>query len=147
MTAPQALSDFLGTWDIERRIDSDRPGQGGRFRGTATISARESGALYHEKGRLMLPDGTGFLAERRYHWSADGTGGIAVRFDDGRPFHRIGLGAPGARDDHLCAADMYRVAYGFSRWPLWQSRWQVTGPAKDYLMVSDYRRSAASDLS
>ena len=63
-----------------------------------------------------------------------------VAFHDGRPFHRFAAGESGAGTDHLCGADLYRVAYDWSAWPDWRAVWEVTGPRKDYRMESRYRR-------
>ena len=76
-------------------------------------------------------------AERRYLWHTEGAE-IVVRFADERPFHRFSPAAPAA--SHWCAPDTYRVRYDFAHWPLWQAQWDVTGPRKDYLMISRYER-------
>ncbi len=94
-----------------------------------------------EEGRLDL-GGASFQATRVYLWRADGDG-IAVLFEDGRAFHRFT--PQGAADSaHWCDPDDYRVSYDFSRWsvnrPIWTAEWRVTGPRKDYVMLSTYRR-------
>ena len=61
-----------------------------------------------------------------------------MRFVDERAFHRFSPDAPQA--SHFCAPDTYRVAYDFTQWPLWQARWQVKGPRKDYEMIACYER-------
>ncbi|MCA8879781.1 MAG: trigger factor [Rhodobacteraceae bacterium] len=136
-SGPRALDDFLGRWQVMREI-TGRPGPA-RFEGEAEISPIESGARYAETGILTLAGGQAFRAERVYLWSRR-PGGIAVSFDDGRPFHEIGLNGSRPEARHPCGADLYRVAYDFTRWPDWDSRWDVTGPAKDYRIVTRYRR-------
>lgn len=97
-------------------------------------------ADYHEAGHLILGDAPPLRAERRYLWRQEGAE-IAVFFADGRPFHDIDPDAgPDTEVQHLCGADLYSVRYDFARWPDWQARWTVRGPAKDYTMTTDYAR-------
>ncbi|MEC3861670.1 DUF6314 family protein [Mesobacterium sp. TK19101] len=126
------LADFEGRWRLERVIE-DRLGGPARFSGEAAFVPDGIGLVYEERGWLDAPAGR-FQAERRYLWREDGQG-IVVCFDDGRFFHRIGAEAA-----HWCEADDYRVRYDFSGWPVWRAVWRVTGPRKDYLMDSVYRR-------
>jgi len=62
-----------------------------------------------------------------------------VRYKDGRPFHDFLADRPEAT--HVCGEDRYRVSYDFAA-DTWLSRWQVSGPAKDYVMTTRYRRLA-----
>ena len=110
-----------------------------RFAGLAEITAEGDGATCREAGTLTLAGGQGFRAERVYLWRP-APGGIEVRFDDGRPFHRIRLGPEAAEAEHLCAADLYRVRYDFAAWPDWRAVWRVTGPAKDYRAETLWQR-------
>ena len=68
--------------------------------------------------------------------------GIAVFFADGRAFHRFVPAADTVEADHWCDPDTYKVRYDFSRWPVWQAEWRVTGPRKDYVMQSVYTSDA-----
>ena len=79
-------------------------------------------------------------AERRDLWRQDGSR-IVVDFADGRPFHDFRPDSPEA--SHRCDPDSYAVRYDFRAWPIWCSTWRVTGPRKDYDMVSTYTRSHA----
>ena len=65
-----------------------------------------------------------------------------VDYADGRPFHEFDPARP--RAAHWCDPDDYRVRYDFTRWPLWRAEWEVRGPRKDYLMMTDYRRDDAA---
>lgn len=134
------LTDFTGLWRLERRItdrlDTPKPSNG-RFTGVARFTRDGDGLRLTEEGRLEL-GAAQFKATRVYLWHADGDA-IAVRFEDGRPFHRFTpQGAPDSA--HWCDPDDYRVTYDFARWPVWTSEWRVTGPRKDYVMRSEYRR-------
>ena len=130
------LSDFTGRWTLARTIDDRLTGQAGRFTGTASFTPDGAGLSYEEEGILSLGTAPPMHATRRYLWRQDGPR-IAVCFPDGRAFHDF---APGtAEAAHWCDPDSYRVAYDFARWPDWTATWEVTGPRKDYRMVSRYR--------
>lgn len=133
------LTDFMGIWSIERRIDDRHGGTWMQFSGQADFNHSGEGLAYVEHGRLTMPGQPEMLAERRFFWRAE-PHGIAVIFDDGRPFHVIETGLhPAARHD--CAPDVYQVHYDFAAWPEWRAVWDVTGPRKAYRMVSAYRRT------
>ena len=83
------------------------------------------------------------LPVRRYRWRDGGAGTIDVLFDDGRFFHRFDAEDPAPGASHACAPDLYRVRYDFRRWPRWQAEWWVSGPRKDYRMVSAYSPAPA----
>lgn len=134
------IEGFSGLWRIERRIEDRLAGRGGRFAGTLRIGPLGGGTFEAlETGTLELDGAAPLAAERRHLWRADGDG-IAVLFPDGRPFHRIGPG-PAPAATHLCGADLYRVAYDFSGWPVWRALWRVTGPRKDYTLDSTLDRA------
>ncbi|MCR8546323.1 DUF6314 family protein [Salipiger sp. P9] len=130
------LEAFFGEWRLEREI---RQGDGGdgRFEGVARWLPEGEGALYVEEGALLLPSGR-FAAERRYRWDRD----LRVFFEDGRFFHQVP--AEGGPAGHWCDPDQYDVEYGFGDWPVWWARWRVTGPRKDYVMLSRYARLTAA---
>lgn len=129
------LSDFAGGWRLARRIEDARAGLTGRFEGQAVFRPGAGGLVVTETGVLRYGAGQPVQAERRYIWRV-AAGGIAVFFDDGRPFHRFSPAAPEARHD--CAPDLYHVRYDFSVWPRWRVVWHVTGPRKNYVMTSDH---------
>ena len=132
-------ADFEGHWTVARRIADRHGAQSGRFEGRARLAPEGCGLAYHETGMLHLGPAATFRAERRYLWRFE-EGAVAVRFADGRPFHRFVPKGQAAGTDHPCGADLYRVEYDFTGWPAWESRWRVTGPAKDYEMVTFYTR-------
>ena len=129
--------DFAGRWRIDKRIDDRHAGQGGRFTGTGTFAPEGRPGLWRqaEDGELTLGTGPAFAARRAYLWAWDAAG-VAVHFDDGRPFHRFVPDGLAAGTDHPCGADLYRVTYDFTLWPRWRATWEVTGPRKDYTMVA-----------
>jgi Family of unknown function (DUF6314) len=132
------LPDFLGTWLIERTIE-DRLGPPGRFEGVARLAPDCDGLRYREEGTLRLGDGPAMAAHRDYLWRSWGDR-IEVLFADGRPFHAFAPSGRAPGTDHPCGRDLYRVTYDFTAWPAWETDWIVTGPAKDYRMVTAYRR-------
>lgn len=135
--APQELADFAGSWQLERTISDRAGGPDGRFEGTARLSHGRNGLIYEEAGELSLAGQQPVNATRRYLWCEAVPGRIAVSFEDGRPFHEFLL-AGAAEANHFCPPDHYRVRYDFLAWPVWSARWQVTGPRKDYLLVSQF---------
>ncbi len=130
------LSDFAGEWTLAREIA--QPGAGlARFEGRVCFTPDGTGLAYHETGTLTLPGAAPMRAERAYLWREEGAE-IVVLFSDGRPFHRFDPAMPAAH--HWCDPDDYRVRYHFAAWPDWRAEWRVTGPRKDYVMRSRYRR-------
>lgn len=137
------LEAFTGEWVLEREIEDVRAGRTGRFSGRATFRPAAAGGLaYREEGTLAFGDGPAMTATRDYLWRDAGAGVIEVLFGDGRFFHRFMPEEEAPGDLHHCDPDVYRVRYDFARWPFWRAEWRVTGPRKDYAMVSGYRRGA-----
>lgn len=132
-----ALMEFAGPWRVERRIDDRQAGAQGHFVGQALLAPDGAGLLYREEGLLSFPGMAPMQATRSYLWRTQADE-IAVFFEDGRRFHVIG---ETGQDRHWCDPDIYDVHYDFSRWPEWSARWDVSGPRKDYTMVSHYRRA------
>jgi len=136
------LEAFAGDWEVERDIEDMRDGRTGRFTGRARFAPVPAGLAYHEAGRLRLGDGPEMTATRDYLWRDGGAGAIEVLFGDGRLFHRFLPDAPDPGAEHACPPDSYRVRYDFSRWPRWRAEWRVSGPRKDYAMLSRFHRAA-----
>ena len=141
VAAPRELRDFAGRWQLRRRIEDALASE--LLAGEGTVDLRPApggGLIYDEEIRLAAPGRPALRGTRRYLWQPV-PGGIAVVFEDGRPFHRIALGAAEAEDRHDCAPDLYRVRYDFSGWPIWSARWEVAGPRKSYVMASVFTRA------
>jgi hypothetical protein len=132
-----ALADLEGRWTLDRRIDDRRAGLTGRLTGTCVWRPDGQGLVQHETGILHYGDAAPIRAERRYLWRADGEG-LAVFFEDGRPFHRIGPGR--TSDTHDCAPDTYDVTYVFDGPAAFSTTWAVAGPRKDQVIHSLYTR-------
>ena len=132
-----SLADLAGRWALDRRIDDRRAGLTGRLSGTCVWRAEGEGFVQHETGVLHYGDAPPIRAERRYLWRAEGDG-LAVFFEDGRPFHRLGPGR--TSDRHVCTPDTYDVTYVFDGVDAFSTTWVVTGPRKDQLIHSLYTR-------
>ena len=128
------MEDFAGVWRLSRRITHD-DGTMGAFEGTATLAPDGVGLRYEEEGLLTLPGHPPMAASRAHLWRR-APEGVAVLFEDGRPFHRIDLSGPRPEAVHLCGADTYRVAYDLAAWPEWSAAWRVDGPRHAYRLVS-----------
>jgi hypothetical protein len=131
------LKDFTGRWQVAREITDHRSRAPAQFTGIAEFTPDDAGLAYLETGQLSLPGQPPFHAERRYHWR-EGADGFDVHFDDGRFFHSVDPDSPTAQ--HWCDPDTYDVTYDFHAWPIWSSRWTVTGPRKAYDMITTYTR-------
>jgi hypothetical protein len=131
------LADLEGRWSLERRIDDRRAGLTGRLEGTCTWRPDAAGLVQEEAGTLHYGEAPPIRAERRYLWRAEGDA-LAVYFEDGRAFHRLGPGR--VSDRHDCAPDTYDVAYVFESVSMFSTTWRVTGPRKDMVIHSLYTR-------
>ena len=138
------LAAFEGLWTLTRTIEDISAGQRGRFLGTARLTPTPGGLAYVEEGRLTLAAAPPMAASRRYLWRAAGAA-IEIDFEDGRFFHAFPAAEPRPEASHFCDPDHYAVRYDFTPWPDWRAEWRVTGPRKDYRMVSDYRRGGVAD--
>ena len=130
------LADFQGLWRLDRVI-RQADGAEAVFAGSARFTPVAAGLAYDEAGQLVLSGQPPMQATRRYLWRAEG-GRIAVDYADGKAFHDFDPQAAEAR--HFCDPDTYLVRYDFTGWPRWRAEWRVTGPRKDYLLISDYKR-------
>lgn len=134
------LAGFLaGRWRIERRIADRRSSTTGRLMGEALFAPAPYGLRYEEWGTLVFGVHRG-EAGRGHRFVLDPAGAAEVRFDDGRPFHRLDLSRGRADVVHDCPPDRYRGRYrviGRDRWAL---AWLVHGPRKRLLIGTRYLR-------
>lgn len=141
MAAPTSLWAFEGHWTLNREIADHSGGPDGVFQGNAVFARAGQHLDYQETGTLALGEATPMVATRRFIWRQE-RGCLQIDYDDGRPFHGVPFGVDEPEATHLCAPDRYEVAYDFKDWPSWTARWQVSGPRKDYVMISRYTRKA-----
>ena len=136
------LMDFAGAWRLSRRIRHD-DGAEASFEGVATLASDGVGLSWREEGMLRLPGRAPMTAARTYLWRP-APEGVAVHFEDGRPFHRIDLRCPRPADLHRCGADLYRVAYDLAAWPVWRACWRVDGPRHAYAIETRHEPLAGA---
>ncbi|MFQ5564896.1 MAG: DUF6314 family protein [Paracoccaceae bacterium] len=127
---------FRGPWQMVRIIENVAEGVIGEFWGECAFTPDGAGLTCREQGVLRFR-GADYHSSRVSLWRFPGQGRIEVRYEDGRPFHDFPEERPEAT--HLCGDDRYRVSYDFGA-GTWLSRWEVKGPAKDYVMTTRYRR-------
>jgi len=140
-----SLRDFVGRWSLTREIADAASGRGGNLLGEAVFRPEGDHLIYEERGELSMEGLAPLLAERRYIWRPGEGNSIDVHFEDGRPFHRIGLHQTMPFDTHFCAPDVYDMVYDFRTWPEWECRTRVEGPRKTYRLISRYRYQAPLD--
>ena len=131
---------LLGPWRLARLIDDRRAGQRGGLRGRAVFAAEGAGLRHGETGRLRLGIHTG-PARQDYRYLFPRPDLAEARFADGRPFHDLDLSRGHWEAEHLCGDDLYRGTFHALGRDLLVVSWAVTGPRKDYAMVSRYRRA------
>jgi len=137
MAGLNTLWSLAGRYRLERRIVHD-DGCEDRLSGTCTFTRAGPRLIQEESGTLETAEGR-FEATRRYVWT-EAQGRLEVYFEDMRPFHSIPLGVHRPETTYLCPPDRYAVAYDFTGWPDWESRWTVEGPRKGYVMTNRLTR-------
>lgn len=128
---------LLGSWVFERVVDDRLAGRRLDVTGTATFTQEPSHISWVEHGTLLGQgaDPVPVSQTRRLERASDGR--WWVLFADGREFHPWGVGID---LEHACAPDAYRGHV--DRAPEgWHVRWAATGPAKNYVIDTDYRRA------
>ena len=135
------LKSFLkGEWKLERRLDDRRAGQQGILSGVAVFAAEAEALRYEEAGQLAIGGHEG-PAEQIYRYLFVAPGRAEVQFRDGRFFHDLDLSGGSWSVTHLCAPDRYDGAFTALDGDSWRVVWRVTGPRKDLILDSSYRRA------
>lgn len=137
------LREFLsGNWSLDRLIIDRARRTSGRYRGEAKFSPSGPDLLYEETGTLILGGHRG-QAEQTYRYDfPDGNRRALVRFGDGRPFHDLDLSSGQDRKHYRCPPDLYEGVFVALGPAAWKTEWKVTGPRKDYDLVTMYSRQA-----
>jgi len=100
----------------------------------------DGGLTVREEGTMRWPTFTG-PATREYLLKPAGRPDLMdVFFADGRPFHRMSFTPEANLDNHWCDPDTYRVAYTVEGPDRFSYSWDVSGPHKDLLLVSELKR-------
>ncbi|MFD4633177.1 DUF6314 family protein [Streptomyces sp. NPDC058284] len=146
---PETLAFLTGEWRVERTVRDLADGSEGRFTGTTLFSplpAPESGGLLHQESGTFTWHGIARPAERTLRFLPGEAAGTArVEFADGRFFHDLDLRTGRWTTDHPCVSDLYRGEFEVAAADRWRTRWRVGGPAKDLLLVTEYRRAVRAE--
>lgn len=141
---PNLKAFLLGGWELDRLVVDRAGAMTGRLQGHASFTSAPRGLLYKERGTLTFGQHRG-TAEQTYLFEfAEGDARATVRFRDGRPFYALDLRDGRDRARHDCDPDLYEglfIALGPAGW---RSEWKVTGPRKDYDLVTTYSRSSSA---
>lgn len=138
------LKEFLsGSWSLDRLVIDHARTTIGRFRGEATFSPSGPDLLYEETGTLIFGEHRGQAGQTYRFDFPEGDGRARVRFRDGRPFHDLDLSTGQDRPCHPCPPDTYDGTFLALGPAAWRTEWKVTGPRKDYDLVTTYSRQAA----
>lgn len=133
---------LAGRWRLDRIIHDRRQRRTGRVAGCLTVTpdAADAATLWLQEEGEMVLGGQRYPVSRRVAWQAIGPGCFDVTFEDGRPFHSLRFTDGRAVAHHDCGADRYDVQYRAGAHG-WMSCWRVTGPAKDYRMLTRHLRA------
>lgn len=121
-----------GRWMFDRTIDDRFAGEQSRVTGTTEFASEPDGRIRWSETGVMEWQGKRLPVSRTLFIEPRETGWF-VTFHDGRDFH------PWATDEeveHPCGADFYRGLIEPSPSGPWHITWSVSGPAKDYTMVT-----------
>ncbi len=127
---------FAGRWGMQRLILNVPDKVVGEFWGEAEFLPDDQGLTCRESGVLRF-EGQDFQSGRVLLFRFPKPGRVSVAFEDGREFHEFDVARPEAV--HTCDPDVYMVHYRFES-DSWETRWEVHGPKKDYVMETRYSR-------
>lgn len=123
---------------MSRTIDDRAKSEQSTVDGATALALEPDGRIrWSEQGTLRTADRVLpvsrvlFVEQREDAWF--------VTFEDGRDFHPW---APGDEVVHPCAPDTYVGQVDVPDPDRWTVRWDVTGPAKDYTMLTVLSRAA-----
>lgn len=132
------LVAFLaGRWTVDRHLFEGETR--GTFAGVAEFTRDGDGLVWDERGRLRWQRYDGEAYRRLL--VAPVEDGWEVRFDDGRLFHPIDLGAGRFEAFHPCGEDLYEGTYRVVGQDELLVRWLMRGPRTDQEIISRYRRA------
>jgi hypothetical protein len=146
----RVLEMLRGHWTIARRITPGR-----HFTGTASFTALAADSLlYRENGRLLLDNRTELDGENHYVYALR-NGDIEISFADGlskgKRFIAISLPVDHSKafpfvsvDRHMCRLDTYEATFRMHDPDMFSMTYAVSGPKKDYISRSVYRRPERS---
>lgn len=137
-SATGIFSLLEGEWQQERTITS-----GGHYTGKANFTRLDEITLiYREEGTLTLEGGYTNTVHRDYIFKREDDR-IGVYFAEKPPrlFHHLTFDSQAlAKAEHLCSPDTYQSAYRIINPDSFTISHDVTGPRKNYTMVTHYAR-------
>ena len=133
---------FSGAWRASRKLNGEP-----FFSGNATFTAAGNNdlILYREEGFADHPGGFSALAFREYYFAIS-PGAFRIYFDQEQRslFNSVQLfsrdGCYVGSGLHYCGQDTYESEYSFHNKDLWVWNHKVSGPKKEYLLETEYRR-------
>jgi hypothetical protein len=143
---------LLGSWSIERQIYIRQSGLlHAVARGECTFEAKQNipeHLEYAERGKLKIGDETSEIPfTRRFNYQFVSTRQMEVFFGDGpdtgksyQSYHYESPDKWVAEDVHLCGSDNYEGIYEFSSENSFSLSTVIKGPAKDFLIITEYKR-------
>lgn len=154
---------WAGAWAITRRIPEEGASLEGQAVFTPSVTVGEASPHhlhYYEAGKLVLQNGQGFDAERRYDFTCQ-KDSVLIYFADGadkgkffqdlrqQGDHPGATLSPSPSDlvltgHHLCVRDHYRTWYIIRGLNDFEVTHEVKGPAKNYTSTTCYRRLSPS---
>ncbi len=134
------LRGFLrGRWRLERRILDRHARSCGFLSGEAEYQDHDQDLDYREAGTLSFGGGQ-FAVSRSYRYRFSETQAAEVRFEHGGLFHELDLSQGPWLVTHHCGGDLYRGRFRVLAADSWVVAWRATGPRKDQVLKSRYRR-------
>ena len=137
---PNLKAFLLGSWKVDRIVIDRAHAMTGGLKGEATFRPCAGGLLYEEHGTLTLGEHCGRAEQSYLYEFPEGDGRASVRFRDGRAFYELDLSRGQDRVCHACHPDLYDGVFIALSSTTWQSEWKVTGPRKDYDLLTTYTR-------
>ncbi|MFV1849517.1 MAG: DUF6314 family protein [Porticoccaceae bacterium] len=151
-TAAEIFAALAGNWSLERDL-----GEVGRFVGDVSFHVAEPDKpnllRYREEGFLTRRDGQRFDGYREYDFVLhENPAAIELLFRDplsfGNRYVMLQFGEDAheglcARDIHPCGEDFYHHCMIWQDEDHFETKIKITGPKKDHLLHSIYRRKQA----
>jgi hypothetical protein len=147
--ANETLDFLLGRWRVGRTVTDHRNGGQSHFRGTATFSPFDVGhdrVRFDEVGEYRVGDYHG-EARRSLEYVASSDSRVVINFVDGHHFIDLNLASGESHDEHLCNQDRYAITTVVTSPDVFEERWHVEGPQKNYDAITTFVRIDAVERS
>ena len=145
---PDIFDRLQGEWTFVREV----PGKATMTGRARIASTGEGWASYDESARVRLTDGSTLSGSQSYRYRrlpAPANGFDVLFADTGELFERLDFrsasdGSLQADAEHLCPPDRYLSRFTLDREDRLAVEHTVTGPKKDYVVRTSYRRAGRS---